>query len=317
MKRKQRVLLVILIVITASIVLYCLRPEAFVQVKNVKQNNSLPLEKPNSTPERVSAINKTSKPSCESTTLEKIAGRCHTNCLFEHIRRKDPELVTILMELKTLSKNPKTKVGKFYSAVFDVYPDIPSKERALKQLAAEDSDNAYPAFFLGDFMSSYNETEARTILEEGVRRKSYESYFTHYFRRLKMATIDSQEVYARAIIFNRQLDIHQMNTSVLWWLNDFDEKLARSVALRILKPTFDLKGEFGDILWNREDYLMSRQMLALADSTEDSLLPEYDVEEKVLERYSPGLVEQCHVNAFLDERNREAQLLRRLKTENL
>lgn len=309
MNRKQRPYYIFFVVVI-FVVLYFIRSDNPVSNKlsDLKKRASRPAQVLKSTSSVVSP-----KKSCVTSTLEKIAGRCNTSCLFEHVRRKDPELVTILRELKTLSKNPKTKVGKFYSAVYDVYPDIPSKERALRQLVAEDSDNAYPAFFLGEMIFNYNESEARAVLEQGIRRKIYESYYTHYFRRLKIATIDSLEVYARAIIFNRKLDIHQINTSVLWGINDFDGKLARSVALRILKQTFDLKGEFGDILWNREDYMMSRHMLAEADSTENSLLPEYDVEEKVLERHSPGLIKECHVNAFIVERRREMALLASLK----
>lgn len=250
---------------------------------------------------------------CPESTLEKIAATCDISCLFQHIQKRDPELVIMMEELRKIPEKPKTNIGNFYHAFFNIEADPTAREKSLRELSRKDPDNAYPMFFLGDVVTNYREEDAKAIYREGLLRRKYESYFTQYFRRLKAATIDDRAVYARAFLFNNSLNIHQMNTSVLWSLRDLDEKLAKEVAMKILEPTIRLNGEFADILWNREDYLMSRQMLAAVDSTEESLLPEFEVEEMVLEKYSPGLLNECTVNSFLEERERERVRLSKVK----
>lgn len=316
MNKKQKYIAV-LGVCVVSVLIYLFSFQESPEGSFINQVKNIVHLKTESPPAKSSGVDPVAKtpPSydCPSATLEKIAGNCDSKCLFDHVRKRDPDLVIMMEELKKIPEKPKTNIGLFYQAFFNIEADPTAREKILRDLSKKDPDNAYPVFFLADVVTNYREEDAKTIYRLGLKRKNYESYFTNYFRRLKAATIDDRAAYASAFIFNNSLNIHQMNTSILWGLIDLDVKLAKEVALKILGPTIRHNGEFGDILWSREDYLMSRQMLSNADSTEEALLPEFEVEEKVLEKYSPGLLEKCTENSFLEERERERELLSKLK----
>jgi hypothetical protein len=248
---------------------------------------------------------------CSEKILRKIAKDCGTACLFHHVRKKDPELTTMLEELTKLPKNPRTKIARFFGA-YENFVDLENQRDLLRKLAKEDRENAYPAFFLATLYLESNPPKARAIIEEALTRKYYESYTTQYLRRLKSATIDRPEVYAEAFVYSRDLPIFNLNTSVLWNFDRFDPELAKKVALKIIEPTLDNNGQYAELLWSREDYLMSRYMLSKVDPTENSLHPEYDVEDSVLERLSPGLTQKCDESEFIAERERE-----KLRLQNL
>lgn len=235
--------------------------------------------------------------------LTRIANRCDEQCLVKEVRKNDPELSAILLELKSRNQKnfkARSRLSRFQQVFVDAIESDPVKrEKTLRDLAREDKDNAYPMFFLAALIPDIREQEKKAILEEGLRRKNYESYYTDFRRRLKKATIHRPDAYARSFLFYGDLKYFPMNTSYLWSLEELDPELARRMALKIIKPTLDHKGKYSDLLWDKEDYEMSRYMLGKLDPTEDALHPEYDVGDLVSERYAPGLSDECSESAFM------------------
>lgn len=251
--------------------------------------------------------------SCQQKILEKIAGSCDEHCMLEEAERNDPEVVKILQELKNLSSQhmkPITRLGRFQKIFGDnIESDPVKREQMLRDLVKEDSDNAYPIFFLAALIDE-NENEKRALIKEGLQRKKYESYYVEFRRRLQRATIDRPEIYARGFLSYGQLNLFHINASYLTQADDPYKDLYEQIALKILRPTFEHKGEFGDLLWDREDYVMARSLLEDSDPTENSLHPEYMVEDQIFDRFGPGLFsEECSVRSFMSAREKiKAQL---------
>jgi len=243
------------------------------------------------------------EPSCGEKVLSKIAGKCDNKCLFDHVKKTDPELALTLIEIDdpwSKSKVPaKSTLGRFIRAFNGIHSE---PVNLLRQLAKEDPDNSYPAVYLASYLKSVEKPEeAKTVLSEALNRKRYHSYFTDYFYRLRKTTLDHPPAFARAMLFDMR--VFRLNSSILWNLRDIDNDLYLKLGKLITLPGIRANGQDPEIHWSWEDYQFGTHIVEEADPTEGSFLPDYsELGQAYIDRNFPGVADaDCKEENFYSE----------------
>ena len=260
---------------------------------------------------------------CEDSLLKKMARGCDRYCMARAVKEKDPDLWMFLENEGMLPKGfgpvsqykLKSRLARFYFVT--LWQSSEEEEDILKifrELAAEDKDNAFPAFHLAARLMDNNKTaEAEAVLKEALKRPSYVNYVTDYHKRLKQLTVHDDSLYASALHFINQ-EMTLTDPSSFYMLGNFGESTKLAIARKITAPIVANEGKGVFLNWNPLDFAFAEGWIEEHAPTEAIELERiYQNSEHEKADYQPVPYFDCDEKKFHDHRIREQERLLSLK----